>query len=89
MAADEIDWDSVRVSAVAAARSVWPHEVHDFAPWLIQNLDLLGRRLGIHLRAAGREVTVGTFSDGFWSSTGRLDGPRKGLGTSEVDMRAR
>jgi hypothetical protein len=61
MAADEIDWDSVRASVVAPAKSIWPHEVRDFAPWLIQSLDLLGEKLGMHLRAAGREITVGTF----------------------------
>lgn len=37
------------------------HEVRDFAPWVTENLDLIGEKLGMHLRVTGREVAVGTF----------------------------
>jgi hypothetical protein len=61
MGAEEFDWGSIQPSLVAPARVIWPNEVRDFAPWVVENLDLLGQRLGVHLRMAGREIAVGTF----------------------------
>jgi hypothetical protein len=61
MAAAEDDWDSIQPSALAPARSIWPNEVRDFAPWLIENLDHLAEALGMRLRVEGREVAVGSF----------------------------
>lgn len=44
------------------ARVVWPHEEHDFTPWLYENLDKLGEALGLELEAQERECDVGDFS---------------------------
>ena len=30
-------------------RTIWPHEAHDFTPWLASRLDLLGDALGMDL----------------------------------------
>ena len=42
-------------------KTVWPHEAHDFTPWLSDNLDALGQELGLDLEFRGREVPVGPF----------------------------
>ena len=39
----------------------WPHEAHDFTPWMATHLDLLGNELGLSLAFVGREVQVGPF----------------------------
>lgn len=44
------------------ARVVWPHEGHDFTPWLYENLDKLGEALGLEFEAQERECDVGDFS---------------------------
>lgn len=43
-------------------REAWPHEAHQFTPWLAENLDRLSEALGIELELAGREVAVDDFS---------------------------
>jgi Domain of unknown function (DUF4268) len=43
-------------------RSLWPHEEHDFTPWLCENLTDLGNILGLDLEFLGREVNVGGFT---------------------------
>jgi hypothetical protein len=45
-------------------RAGWPHEAHDFTPWLAQseNLALLGETLGIQIELVEIERTVGSFS---------------------------
>lgn len=53
------EWSSATVGVVGKPRAQWPSETDDFAPWLIENLGLLGEQLGLHLRLAGREVPVG------------------------------
>ena len=40
---------------------VWPHEAHDFTPWLSKNLDLLGSALGMKLELVQREYQVGRY----------------------------
>ncbi len=40
----------------------WRHEAHDFTPWLADNLDLLGRELGLALELREREHPVGRYS---------------------------
>ncbi len=45
-------------------RAGWPHEAHDFTPWLAraENLELLGETLGIQIELVEIERTVGSFS---------------------------
>ena len=45
----------------ANVRSMWPHEAHDFTPWLARHLDLLGAELGLTLEKVGQEVAVGPY----------------------------
>lgn len=46
----------------ADARDAWPHEALDFTPWLAENLDRLGKILGISMDLEGTEVAVESFS---------------------------
>lgn len=43
-------------------RTVWPHEAHDFTPWLLENAGALGEALGIDLEFSAAEHPVGAFS---------------------------
>jgi hypothetical protein len=43
-------------------RSVWPHEAHDFTPWLLDHSDHLAEVLGIELELTTNEHPVGGFS---------------------------
>ena len=43
-------------------RTVWPHEAHDFTPWLAENLGRLSEVIGIPLEQEGVEVPVDQFS---------------------------
>ncbi|MDE2788196.1 MAG: hypothetical protein OXL37_16270 [Chloroflexota bacterium] len=43
-------------------RDVWPHEAHNFTPWLADNLERLSEVVGIQLESASTEVAVGQFS---------------------------
>ncbi|MBU6244715.1 MAG: DUF4268 domain-containing protein [Actinomycetales bacterium] len=43
-------------------RLVWPHEAHDFTPWLLDNADVLGRALGMDLALERAEHRVGGFA---------------------------
>lgn len=46
----------------ANVRKAWPHEAHDFTPWLAENLDRLSAELGIDdLELEDTEVTVGPY----------------------------
>lgn len=42
-------------------REKWPHEAHDFTPWLADHLDLLGAELGLTLEAVDQEAPVGPY----------------------------
>jgi hypothetical protein len=43
-------------------RNVWPHEAHDFTPWLLQNADHLAAALGIDLELEAAEHPVGGYA---------------------------
>lgn len=43
-------------------RDVWKHEAMDFTPWLVENMDLIGKVLGLDLETVGSEQAVGDFA---------------------------
>jgi hypothetical protein len=43
-------------------KTVWKHEARDLTPWVLENIDLLGKQLGIEIQPSRREVPVGSFS---------------------------
>lgn len=45
-----------------SARTAWANEAYDFTPWLYENLDALGKEIGIALEQEGVEVSVQSFS---------------------------
>ena len=51
--------DLGRLEQVDNISTVWPHEAHDFTPWLAKNIDLLSEAVGIPLTLDGAEVYVG------------------------------
>jgi hypothetical protein len=48
--------------ALVPPRDVWPHEAHDFTPWLLANADVLSDLLGMELDLEVAEHPVGDFS---------------------------
>ena len=50
-----------RLSAVDP-RAVWPHEAHDFTPWLLANADALAEALGIDVELSAAEHPVCGFA---------------------------
>jgi hypothetical protein len=47
---------------VVSVRDVWALEPQHFSTWLADNIEQLGRAIGIELEVRGREVGVGAFS---------------------------
>jgi len=43
-------------------RKIWPHEASNFTPWLAENIEELGKALGMELELKRREADVGDFS---------------------------
>lgn len=61
--------------ALVPPREVWPHEAHDFTPWLLANADVLSDLLGMELDLEVAEHPVGGFSldlFGHDTATGRV-----------------
>lgn len=48
--------------ALVPPREVWPHEAHNFTPWLLANADVLSDLLGMDLALEVAEHPVGGFS---------------------------
>ena len=46
----------------ASLRTAWPHEAHDFTPWLAGNLERLSEAIGVLLEAETTEARVGEFA---------------------------
>ena len=46
----------------AHLREMWPNEALDFTPWLFDNLDKLGRAVGLSLEPVQQEQQIGSFS---------------------------
>ena len=46
----------------ADLRTAWPHEAHDFTPWLAENLERLSEVIGIPLETETIEAPVGEFA---------------------------
>ena len=42
-------------------REVWSGEAADFTPWLADNLNLLGKELGLNLELVEKEKAIGWF----------------------------
>ncbi len=43
-------------------REVWPHEAHDFTPWLAKNIAILSDEVGIDISIEETESSVGDFN---------------------------
>ena len=43
-------------------RKAWPDEAANFTPWLVENISLLGRALGMDLEVEAQEAPVGGYS---------------------------
>lgn len=45
-----------------ALKELWPGEATHFTPWLVQNLEVLGKKLGMDLELESTETSCGDFS---------------------------
>lgn len=51
-----------RLQEIKDLRAIWPHEAHDFTPWLSRNISVLGEELGIDISVQETESSVGDFN---------------------------
>ena len=58
---EDVTGDLSRLKRVSV-REVWPHEAHDFARWLLDNVDVLADVSGIKLELTEAEHKVGGFA---------------------------
>lgn len=49
-------------------REVWPNEVHDFTPWLAENVELLADAVGLDITVDETESSVGDFNVDIYAS---------------------
>jgi hypothetical protein len=62
MAQEEpLDFSKIQVGSIAHPKTLWPREVEDFTPWLIDHLSLLGEALEVNLSLVSREAPLGDF----------------------------
>jgi hypothetical protein len=60
---DGFDWSDLPdpIGFLMNPGGIWPSEVRDMTPWVINNLDLLGAELGLRLTHVATEVPLGAF----------------------------
>ena len=51
-----------KLKEIKDLREAWPHEAHDFTPWLAENIDILGETLGVDISIEETESPVGGFN---------------------------
>lgn len=51
-----------KLQEIKDLREVWPHEAHDFTPWLAKNISVLGDEIGIDISIEETESSVGGFN---------------------------
>ena len=50
------------LTEITDLREVWPHEAHDFTPWLAKNIGVLSDTVGIDISIEETESSVGDFN---------------------------
>jgi hypothetical protein len=58
-----VDWSNLPapVGFLFRPDSIWPSEVRDMTPWVVENLDLIGAELGLRLAHVACEAPLGDF----------------------------
>lgn len=51
-----------KLQEIKDLREVWPHEAHDFTPWLAKNISVLSDEVGIDISIEETESSVGGFN---------------------------
>lgn len=51
-----------KLEEITDLREVWPNEETDFTPWLAENIEILGEKIGIDITVRETESNVGSFS---------------------------
>ncbi len=61
---------------VSSLREVWPHEAHDFTPWLVEHIGMLNKALNMELEVLEIEKTL--------PGAGRVDIYSRHANTGEI-----